>query len=300
MKRKNPYHFPIIDVIIWALISRCKESDVDELDVVVTHLESKKRVTTKEVEIWRARDIMPVLAYSEWENFRKVIDKAMESCAKTELRVENHFRETTAMVKIGSGGKRVVEDWYLTRHACNLIAMNGDVTKPVIAAAQAYFSAQTHKQEMLEKQTDEQRRLILRNRVKDGNVRLGHAAADAGVTKFAVFHDAGYKGLYGMGKSSVERQKGIPNGEDLLDCITPTELAANEFRVTQTEDKLKRDKVVGEENAIRTHHDVGAKVRQTIEDLGGVMPENLPKAPSIKKLADKHTREMKKLTKESE
>jgi DNA-damage-inducible protein D len=270
---------------------------MEELDIVVTHLESKKKITKTSVEVWRARDLMPILGYSEWENFRKIIDKAMESCEKSQMEVPNHFRETTAMVKIGSGAKREVEDWYLTRHACNLIAMNGDVTKPVIAAAQAYFSAQTHKQEALEKQTDEQRRLILRNRVKDGNVRLGAAAADAGVRKFGVFHDAGYRGLYGMGKPAVERKKGIPDGEDLLDCITPTELAANEFRVTQTEDKLKRDQIRGEESAINTHRDVGAKVRQTIHDLGGTMPEDLPAQPSIKKLADKHAREMKKLTK---
>ena len=201
------------------------------------------------------------------------------------------------MISLGKGAKRQVEDWYLTRHACNLIAMNGDVTKPLVAAAQAYFSVQTHKQEALERQTEEQRRLILRNRVKDGNVRLNAAAADAGVNKFGVFHDAGYKGLYGMGKDSVEKKKEIPDGEDLLDCINPTELAANEFRVTQTEDKLKRDKIVGEEKAINTHREVGAKVRQTIEELGGTMPEDLPAAPSIKKLADKHAREMKRLTK---
>lgn len=268
---------------------------MEEQDIVVTHLESKKRVTHKSVEVWRARDIMPVLGYVEWENFRNVIDKAMESCAKSEMEIKNHFRETTAMVKIGSGAKKEVEDWYLTRHACNLIAMNGDVSKLVIAVAQAYFSAQTHKQEALEKQTDDQRRLILRNRVKDGNVRLSTAAANAGVKKFGVFHDAGYKGLYGMGKPAVEKKKGIPDGEDLLDCITPTELAANEFRVTQAEDKLKRDKIMGEENAIKTHHDVGAKVRQTIEDLGGEMPEELPAQPSIKKLATQHAKEIKKL-----
>lgn len=269
---------------------------MDEVNVVVTHLESKKHVTSRYVEIWRARDIVSLLGYSDWENFRNVIEKAMESCAKSEMRVENHFRKTTAMVKIGSGAKREVEDWYLTRHACNLIAMNGDVSKPVIAAAQAYFSAQTHKQEALEQQTEEQRRLILRNRVKDGNVRLNAAAADAGVEKFGVFHDAGYKGLYGMGKPVIERKKGIPDGEDLLDCISPTELAANEFRVTQTEDKLRRDKVAGEQNAINTHYDVGARVRQTIKDLGGEMPENLPAQPSIKRLASKHAREMKKIT----
>src|SRR5271167_2350068 len=122
---------------------------MDEIDIVITHLESKKRVTSKYVEVWRARDLMPLLGYSDWGNFRNVIDRAMESCEKSEMLVANHFGETTAMISAGKGAKRKVEDWYLTRHACNLIAMNGDASKPVIAAAQAYFSAQTHKQETL-------------------------------------------------------------------------------------------------------------------------------------------------------
>jgi DNA-damage-inducible protein D len=268
----------------------------DELEVVVTHLESKKKLTAKNVEIWRARDLMPLLGYAKWDNFREIIQKAVDSCQKSEMAVENHFRETKVMVSIGSGAKREVEDWVLTRHACNLIAMNGDVSKPVIAAAQAYFSVQTHKQEALAKQTDEQRRLILRNRVKDGNLKLGEAAASAGVQKFGVFHDAGYKGLYGMGKPAVQKKKGISEEEDLLDCIGPTELAANEFRVTQTEDKLRREKVIGEEKAIAMHLDVGAKVRETIKELGGTMPEDLPAEPSIRKLAAKHARDIKKLT----
>lgn len=267
-----------------------------EIDVVTTHLESKKKMSTTGVEVWRARDLMPLLEYSEWENFQEVIHKAIESCERSGMKVDNHFRKTTAMVKIGSGAKRTVEDWYLTRHACNLIAMNGASTKPVIAAAQAYFSVQTHRQEALEQMTEEQRRLILRNRVKDGNVRLSKVAAASGVKKFAVFHDAGYKGLYGMGKRSVEVRKQVPEGEDLLDCINPTELAANEFRVTQTEDKLKREGFAGEQRAIETHFAVGKKVRKTIEELGGIMPEDLPAAPSIKKLAAQHDRAVKKLT----
>ena len=160
--------------------------------------------------------------------------------------------------------------------------MNGDATKPEIATAQAYFSIQAHKQESLDIMSDEQRRLVLRNRLKDGNARLNSAAAQSGVTKFAFFHDAGYKGLYGMGKKALENKKGLPEKEDLLDCIGPTELAANDFRVTQTEDKLRRDKVAGEQKAIDTHFKVGAAVRSAIKDLGGTMPENLPPQPSIR------------------
>src|SRR4051794_39633050 len=117
---------------------------MDEMEVVITHLESKRHVTSKQVEVWRARDLMPLLGYATWESFRNLIDRAMESCEKSEMEVANHFRETTTMISAGKGAKREVEDWYLTRHACNLIAMNGDTSKPVIAAAQAYFSAQTH------------------------------------------------------------------------------------------------------------------------------------------------------------
>lgn len=268
-----------------------------QLDYVVTHLESKKRITKANIPVWRARDLMPILGYVEWENFRKAIDKAIESCVKSEMNPTDHFRETTTMVSIGSKAKRQVEDWYLSKHGCYLIAMNADASKPEIATAQAYFSVQTHKQEAIDEMSEEQRRLVLRNRLKDGNQRLSAAAAQAGVEKFGVFHDAGYKGLYRMGKESVQQLKRLPSGEDLLDCIGPSELAANEFRVTQTEDKLRRENIIGEQKAIDTHFAVGSKVRSTIKELGGTMPENLPPQPSIKKLAAKHSREIKKLVK---
>jgi DNA-damage-inducible protein D len=271
-----------------------------EQDFVITHLESKKIVTRSMVEVWRARDLMPVLGYTEWENFRSVIDKAITACEKVEMIVADHFRETTAMVKIGSGASRKVEDWWLSRHACNLIAMNCDPKKPTVASVQTYFSIQTLNQEMLERFTDDQRRLIIRSRIKDGNVRLNASAMEAGVEKFGVFHDAGYKGLYKMGKCDVESFNKLPSGEDLLDCIGPTELAANEFRVTQTDDKLRREKIKGEQRAIDTHHNVGAKVRKTIEELGGIMPEHLPAQPSIKKLAAQQARQIKKLKQSAE
>jgi len=180
---------------------------------VATHLESKKKLSRHHTEVWRARDLMPILGYADWENFSSVIRKAMESCTQVGMEIRNHFSETTAMVKIGSGAKKQVADWYLTRHACNLIAMNGDSSKPVIAAAQAYFSMQTHKQEALERISEEERRLILRNRVKDGNVRLNAAASDAGVTKFAIFHDAGYKVSMAWGKPPWRERRRSPMGK---------------------------------------------------------------------------------------
>lgn len=168
--------------------------------------------------------------------------------------------------------------------------MNGDTTKPQVATAQAYFVEQTYRQEAQEGLIDAERRVLLRDRVKDANRKLGGAAKDAGVrsVKFGIFHDAGYKGLYGgLGAQAIKTKKGISAKEDLLDCIGRAELAANEFRITQTEEKLRREQIKGEQRAIDTHHAVGKKVRETIKEIGGTMPELLPAAPSIKKLLPK-------------
>jgi DNA-damage-inducible protein D len=270
------------------------------LDHVVTHLESKKRLTKAQSPVWRARDLMPILGYVEWENFKHSIEAAITSCNQSGMDVFNHFREATTMVKIGSGATRQVEDWVLSKHACYLIAMNSSSTKAEVATAQAYFSIQAHKQEMFEGLTVEHQRLILRNRLKDSNQTLNDAAFQSGVKNFGKFHDAGYKGLYKMGKADVEKHKELTDGDDLLDCIGATELAANNFRATQTRDKLKRDNVVGEDHATTTHYKVGATVRKAIEDVGGTMPEDLRPEPSIKKLASRHAREIKKLMKPHE
>ncbi len=188
------------------------------------------------------------------------------------------------------------EDYALSKYACYLIAMNGDTSKPEIATAQAYFVEQTYRQEHQEALSDEERRVLLRERVKDANRKLGGAAKDAGVRSamFGVFQDAGYKGLYGeIGVREIKRRKGIGDNEDLLDCVGRAELAANEFRITQTEEKLRIEGIKGEQRAIDTHHAVGRRVRKAIEEIGGTMPERLPAAPSIKKLAAKRAKALR-------
>lgn len=266
------------------------------LDHIVTHLESKKRLTRAQIPTWRARDLMPILGYAEWENFSGNIDAAIVSCQTARMEVSHHFRETTAMTKLGKGATREVKDWILSKHACYLIAMNCSAQKPEVATTQAYFSVQTHKQEIFDGLSAEHKRLIMRNRLKESNQSLNDAAAQSGVHNFGKFHDAGYKGMYKMSKADVERRKSLTPGDDLLDCIGQTELAANDFRATQTRDKLKRDNIIGENEATITHHKVGSTVRKAIEDINGIMPEDLPPEPSIKKLAAKQARDIKKLT----
>lgn len=239
---------------------------------------------------WIARELMGALDYADWRDFSKAIDRAKESCQMSGHFITNHFVELPEMVAIGSGAKRERENYALSKYACYLVAMNGDPSKPEIATAQAYFAEQTFKQELQEQLPEEERRALLRDRVKDANKRLSGAASKAGVrsAKFGIFHDAGYKGLYGgIGVKAIKIKKGIGDKDELLDCIGPTELAANEFCVTQAEEKLNREGIKGEQQAIQMHHSVGAAVRKTIEKIGGTMPENLPKAPSIKRLKSK-------------
>jgi DNA-damage-inducible protein D len=185
-------------------------------------------------------------------------------------------------------------DWFLSRYACYLIAMSGDPTKREVAFAKTYFAVQTFRQEIADAQTKEEKRLNLRNRVKDANRNLNSAAKAAGVQNYAFFHDAGYKGLYGgLGKSEIEALKDIPKGETLLDCIDRAELAANEFRITQTEQKLIRDAVRGQHDASEMHFKVGDEVRQTIKKIGGEMPERLPAVQPIKKLIARKKKALK-------
>jgi DNA-damage-inducible protein D len=264
-----------------------ENDELGQLSYIVESLDKVKKTTQSGAEYWQARDLVGVLAYSDWTNFRDVIRRAKESSENAGAFSNNHFREFTDMVDIGSGAKRNIENWYLSRYACYLIAMNADATKPEVATAQTYFATQTLIQESRFALSDEERRLLLRDRVKDANKKLGGAAKSAGVRSqmFGVFQDAGYKGLYGgHGVKDIKQLKGIPPKEDLLDCIGRVELAANEFRITQTEEKLRIDGVKGEQKAIQTHQAVGKKVRQAIKDIGGTMPEKLPPEPSIKKL----------------
>ena len=264
----------------------------EQLDAVLMALGEKRRVSKNGGEYWMARDIQGVLGYSRWENFEKTVQKARQSCESAGVEPSNHFHESTKMVEVGSGAKVPTQDYFLTRYACYLVAMNGDTSKSEIATAQAYFAIQTRMQEVQQQLTGEEQRIQLRERVRNRNKSLASTAKQAGVQKFAIFQAAGYQGLYEMGLGEIKRHKGIGANEDLLDRAGRTELAANEFRITQTEEKLVRDRVNSERQAINTHLEVGQEVRKTIKKLGGTMPEKLPAEPSIKKLVNRRKKQL--------
>lgn len=235
-------------------------------------------------EFWSARQLAKVLDYSEYRHFLPVVERAKEACRNSEQNIEDHFEDVLEMVEIGSGALRPVNDFRLSRYACYLIVQNGDPSKPVIAAGQTYFAMQTRRQEL-----EDQRRLLMRDELTQHNKDLAAAAKQAGVETpldYAVFQDHGYKGLYGgLGAKDIHAKKGLKKSQKILDHMGSTELAANLFRATQAEDKLRREGIKGKAAANRTHLEVGRKVRQTIEELGGTMPENLPTPEkSIKQL----------------
>lgn len=263
------------------------------LDSIINRLDSSKRLTSNGGEYWMARDIQKLFGYDTWESFDKTIKRAYMACESAGVDPNNQFREVTNMVEAGSGTMVSKKDYYLSRYACYLMAMNGDSRKPEIGIAQTYFAVQTRKQEFQQQIAEEERRILLRDRIKDANRSLISVAKEAGVQKYALFHDYGYRGLYEMGLSDIKRFKGIPDNENLLDRIGRAELAANEFRITQTEEKIRRDGIKGEKQAMETHHTVGQEVRATIKKIGGAMPEHLPIAPPITKLISTHRKVLK-------
>jgi len=272
-----------------------------QIEYVKTALAARMRITPRGFPYWYGRDLMEILNYVRWENFKEVVEKAVAACNNSGRFSNNHFREITEKVAIGSGAKKNRENIVLSKYACYLIAMNGDTGKPEVSTAQTYFAVQTQQREIEQALTDGQRRLLLRNRVKDANKKLVGAAKDAGVQKFAIFQDSGYRGLYGgLGVQALKQKKAIPAAEDFLDCVDREELAANEFRITQTEAKLRRDNIKGEQRANHAHYEIGKKVRQAIADIGGTMPELLPAAPSIKSLSTKQHKDTEQLIGDSE
>jgi DNA-damage-inducible protein D len=247
--------------------------------------ESIKKIDGNGVEYWTARELMMVLGYSNWQNFEIVIKKAKQSCLESMQILNNHFTDISKMIEIAKTAMRDVKDYKLDRYACYLIAQNGDPSKPEIARAQTYFAIQTRKQEIFESLTNDDKRLFIRGEVADQNKKLFSTAKKAGVSNFGLFNNAGYKGLYDLSISEIERKKNIRKGE-LLDRAGSSELAANLFRITQTDDKLQKDKIIGDKKSRDTHFTVGRKVRKTIADIGGTMPEHLP--------VEKHIRELNK------
>jgi DNA-damage-inducible protein D len=265
---------------------------VHDYSECVAGFETKKRLMEDGVEYWMARDLMPLLAYSAWDKFEDVIEKARVSGKSVGAPVDHHFCLTANMVAIGSGAERGKRDWFLSRAACYWVAMNADSSKPEVGHAQTYFLIQTRRQELNDKKLNEAERVRLRMRIMDNNHRLAGAAKEHGVTRFPLFQDAGYRGLYGMGLTNLKAHKRMTPAADLLDHAGPLELAANDFRITLTEHRLNRDNVKNEPDAILTHKQVGSEVRETMVRNNGVQPEDLPVEPSIKSLVNKRKREL--------
>ena len=263
--------------------------------------EDIKHVDDNGDEFWLARELAPILEYATWDKFFNVIKRAMESAKNSGQPPDDHFSHMGKMVPLGSGAEREILDIRLSRYACYLIVQNGDPSKPVIANGQTYFAIQTRRQEIQDSANfmglpEDERRLALRNEITMHNKSLVAAAKDAGVQtslEYAIFQDHGYKGLYGgLGCRDIHSRKELKKSQKILDHMGSTELAANLFRATQTEEKLRRDGVDNKHDANKTHHEVGKKVRQTIKELGGTMPEDLPTPDkSIRQLE----REKKKL-----
>ena len=266
------------------------------IDRLIDRFEEASHQDDAGVEYWDARDLQELLGYARWESFLEVVGKAKEACRVSGQPIENHFADVTKMVPIGSGAERAIEDIRLTRYACYLVAQNGDARKKPVAFAQTYFAIQTRRQELQDNEeaegylplSEDHKRIWLRNEMKEHNSKLASAAAGAGVVSgidFAIFQNFGYQGLYGgLDKRGIQRAKGLKAKDSILDHMGSTELAANLFRATQTEDKLRREGIKGKDKANATHYAVGRKVRQTIADIGGTRPEWLPVAEDITKV----------------
>lgn len=245
--------------------------------------EDIKHVDQDGNEFWYARELRKVLEYTEFNKFVPVIKKAITACKKSGFNVSDHFAEVSEMVEIGSGAKRSFDSFKLSRYACYLIVQNGDPSKEVIALGQTYFAVKTRQQELIENYdelNEEQKRLSIRYQMIEHNKSLVEAAHNAGIIDsrdYAIFQNKGYQGLYGgLGVKEIHAKKGLKDGQKILDHMGSTELAANLFRATQTDEKLRRENITGKENANRAHYEVGKKVRETINELGGTMPEDLP------------------------
>lgn len=246
--------------------------------------ENIKRMNEYHKEFWSARDLMAPLGYTEWRKFEGAIERAKESCKNSGQTVADHFVGADKMVSVGSQAKREVKDYHLSRYACYLIAQNGDPRKVEIANAQTYFALQTRRQEVQEQLLEDQNRVSLRNELTTRNKILSQSAKNAGVTHYANFQDFGYMGLYGgLRQKDIHIKKKLKPNEKILDHMGSEELGANIFRATQADAKIRRENIIGEHKAGEAHFEVGKKVRQTIAELGGTMPEKLPAVEDIKK-----------------
>lgn len=262
--------------------------------------ESIKHVNEEGQEFWYARELQKILEYSQWRRFAETIERAETACYKSGADAGDHFVKVGKMVDIGSGTLRKIDDFMLSRYACYLIVMNGDPRKEVIAVGQTYFAVKTRQQELIDhydELNENQKRLAIRNEISVHNKSLAEAACMAGVKKpldYAVFQNKGYQGLYGgLGVKEIHQRKNLKKRQKILDHMGSTELAANLFRATQTDEKLRREHIQGKNASNQTHFEVGKKIRQTIQELGGTMPEDLP-------VPDKSVRQLAKEQKKRE
>lgn len=268
----------------------------ETIDTLLRAFEAAARETEDGNQFWTARELAGLLGYSDYRNFLSIVEKAKTACRQMRLDPDDHFVDVTDMIEIGKGGKREVENIHLDRYACYLIAQNGDPRKRQISFAQNYFAIQTRRQELADEHgvdfdtlSQNQKRLYLRNQVVAENKRLMSAAKASGVRSgadFGKFNNKGYQGLYGgRGKAEIQEYKGLHPRANILDHMGSTELAANLFCITQTEEKLRSKAIVGKERACDAHYEVGLKVRQTMKELSGIMPEDLPVAEDVRKIA---------------
>ncbi len=263
------------------------------------NFEDIKHIDENGIEYWNARELMKVLEYGKWDNFMKVINKAKKSCENAGINVLEQFADVGKLSKRANNAEVMIKDYKLTRYACYLIAQNGDSRKKVIALAQTYFAVQTRKQEISEKEysllTEEEKRFYQRSLTRKGNYSLNQTAKKAGVKNFDRFHNYGYKGLYnGETADDIAKRKGLRYREDILDNMGSDELIANLFRISQTEQKLKKDKVQTEKYANITHYTVGKNIREVIAKNGGTMPEDLPTPKkSLKQLEKENKKSLK-------
>ncbi len=268
-----------------------------------TVFEQLKKVDEYGNEYWSARDLSKVLEYSEYRHFLPVIARAKEACVNSGQNTMDHFEDILEMIALAKGAQREVESVKLSRYASYLIVQNADPSKEIVAQGQTYFAVQTRIQEIRQMDefnslsTEDERRLFLRTELAKHNTQLAAAAKDAGVIKpldYAVFQNHGYKGLYGgLDAKGIHTKKGLKKSQQILDHMGSTELAANLFRATQTEEKLRRESIQGKQNANKAHFEVGKKVRKTIQELGGTMPEDLPTANSVKQIEKQQVKQLK-------
>lgn len=259
--------------------------------------ENIKHTNEFEQEFWYGRELAEILEYTKWGNFKKVIEKAKIACKNSNFNTLDHFADIGKMVQLGSGSEREIDDIMLSRYACYLIVQNADSRKKVVALGQTYFAIQTRKQELeedFEQLSEDKKRVSIRNELINHNKSLAEAAQMAGIDDprdYALFQNRGYQGLYGgLGAKEIKEKKGLKKSHKILDYMGSTELAANLFRATQTDDKLRRENIKGKHKANEVHYEVGAKVRKTIKELGGTMPENLSTPEKSVKQIEKEER----------